>query len=132
MTITMAFTDPELTARLLTGAVPVTDVLAAATARALTDWRRHRRQPTPAPLLALETHGRSDAVVSDHDEVDTGDTAGLLSMIDPVRLDADGARGVAAQVAAIPGAAIDYGLLRYLREDTAERLGTHRDPQVLL
>ncbi|MFN6543066.1 amino acid adenylation domain-containing protein [Mycolicibacterium nivoides] len=132
VTITMAFTDPELTARLLTGAVPVTDVLAAATARALTDWRRHRRQPTPAPLLALETHGRSDAVVSDHDEVDTGDTAGLLSMIYPLRLDADGARGVAAQVAAIPGDAIDYGLLRYLREDTAERLGTHRDPQVLL
>lgn len=132
VTITMAFAEPELTTRLLTGAVPVTEVLAAATARALTDWRRHRGQPTPAPLLALETHGRSDAVVSDHDEVDTGDTAGLLSMIYPLRLDADSARGVAAQVAAIPGDAIDYGLLRYLREDTAERLGTHRDPQVLL
>ncbi|MGV0805658.1 amino acid adenylation domain-containing protein [Mycolicibacterium setense] len=132
VTIVMAFAEPELTARLLTGAVPVTEVLAAATARALTDWRRHRGQATPAPLLALETHGRSDALLSDHHEVDTGDTAGLLSMIYPLRLGADDARGVAAQVAAIPGDAIDYGLLRYLREDTAERLGNHRDPQVLL
>ncbi|MFV8050848.1 amino acid adenylation domain-containing protein [Mycobacterium sp. 48b] len=132
VTITMAFTEPELTARLLTGAVPVTEVLAAATARSMKDWRRHRGQPVPAPLLALETHGRSDAVVSDRDDVDTGDTAGLLSMIYPLRLHTDDARGVAAQVAAIPGDAIDYGLLRYLREDTAERLGAHRDPQVLL
>ncbi|MBP2451309.1 amino acid adenylation domain-containing protein [Mycolicibacterium lutetiense] len=132
VTITMAFAEPDVTARLLTGAVPVTEVLAAATGRALSNWRRHRGQSTPAPLLALETHGRSDAAVSDHDEVDTGDTAGLLSMIYPLRLATDDARGVAAQVAAIPGDAIDYGLLRYLREDTAERLGTHRDPQVLL
>lgn len=132
VTVTMSFAEPEVTARLLTGAVPVTEVLAAATARAVTGWRRHRGQPTPAPLLALETHGRSDAVVSDHGDVDTGDTAGLLSMIYPLRLTTDDARGVAAQVAAIPGDAIDYGLLRYLREDTAERLGAHRDPQVLL
>ncbi|BBX24958.1 non-ribosomal peptide synthetase [Mycolicibacterium alvei] len=132
VTITMAFTDPDVTARLLNGAVPVTEVLAAATGRALSNWRRHRGQSISAPLLALETHGRSDAVVSDDDEVDTGDTVGLLSMIYPLRLTADDARGVAAQVAAIPGDAIDYGLLRYLREDTAERLGAHRDPQVLL
>ncbi len=132
VTIKMAFADPDVTARLLTGALPVTEALAAATARALTNWRRHRGQPTPPPLLALETHGRSDAVVSDRGEVDTGDTAGLLSMIYPLRLDADDARGVAAQVAGIPGDAIDYGLLRYLRPDTAQRLSVHRDPQVLL
>ncbi|OLP02095.1 non-ribosomal peptide synthetase [Mycolicibacterium porcinum] len=132
VTVTMSFAEPELTSRLLTGPVPVTEVLAAATGRALTGWRRHRGQPAPAPLLALETHGRSDAVVSDHADVDTGDTAGLLSMIYPLRLTADDAKGVAAQVAAIPGDAIDYGLLRYLRADTAERLGAHRDPQVLL
>ncbi|MBU9765734.1 amino acid adenylation domain-containing protein [Mycobacterium sp. TNTM28] len=132
VSIKMAFAEPDVTARLLSGPVPVTEVLAAATARALGDWRRHRGQPTPAPLLALETHGRADAVVSQHAEVDTGDTAGLLSMIYPLRLTADDARGVAAQVAAIPGDAIDYGLLRYLRADTAERLGAHRDPQVLL
>lgn len=137
VTIEMAFADPEVTARLLAGPVPVTEVLAAATARALTGWRRRRDQPTPAVLLALETYGRADAVVSaglgdDAREVDTGDTTGLLSVIYPLRLTADDSRGVAAQVAAIPGDAIDYGLLRHLREDTAERLAEHRDPQVLL
>ena len=129
--VTTALVDPELTARVLTGPVPVTDVLAAATARAVTRWREQRGQPTPAPLLALETHGRSDAVVSG-DDVDTGDTTGLLSVIYPLRITATDARGVAAEVAAVPGDPIDYGLLRYLREDTAEQLEAQRDPQVLL
>jgi mycobactin peptide synthetase MbtF len=137
ISVEMAFADPELTARLLTGPVPVTEVLAAATARAITAWRRRRGQPTPAPLLALETYGRADTVVSaglgeDAHRVDTGDTAGLLSMIYPLRVTADDAYGVAAQVAAIPGDPIDYGLLRHLRDDAAESLGVHRDPQVLL
>jgi len=135
--VEMTFADADLTARLLTGGVPVTEVLAAATARTVTAWRRERGQPTPAPLLALETHGRADAVVSadlgeDPHQVDTGDTAGLLSMIYPLRVTAGDARGVAELVAAIPGDPIDYGLLRHLREDTAESLGVHRDPQLLL
>ncbi|WP_018599298.1 non-ribosomal peptide synthetase [Mycobacterium sp. 155] len=135
--VEMSFAEPDLTARLLNAPVPVTEVLAATTARALTEWRRRRGQPTPAPLLALETYGRSDAVLSaglggEDRDVDTGDTAGLLSMIYPLRLTADDARGVAAEVAAIPGDPIDFGLLRHLREDTAERLGVHRDPQILL
>ncbi|MGV9798972.1 amino acid adenylation domain-containing protein [Mycobacterium sp. NPDC003449] len=134
--VEMAFADPDVTARLLTGPIPVTEVLAAATGRALSQWRRHRGQSTPAPLLALETYGRSDGVLSagldDDRDVDTGDTMGLLSMIYPLRLRADDARGVAAQLAAVPGDPIDYGLLRHLREDTAERLGGYRDPQILL
>ncbi|WP_458316578.1 amino acid adenylation domain-containing protein [Mycolicibacterium brisbanense] len=135
--VEMAYAEADVTARLLAGPVPVTEVLAAATARALTEWRRRRGQSTPAPLLALETYGRSDGVLSaglgDEDgDVDTGDTAGLLSMIYPLRLTADDALGVAAEVAAIPGDPIDYGLLRHLRADTAERLGAHRDPQILL
>jgi mycobactin peptide synthetase MbtF len=135
--VEMAYAEPDVTARLLAGPVPVTEVLAATTARALTTWRRRRGQPTPAPLLALETYGRSDGVLSagvgeEDGDVDTGDTAGLLSMIYPLRLTADDAHGVAAQVAAIPGDPIDYGLLRHLRPDTAERLGAHRDPQILL
>ncbi|HTM83897.1 MAG TPA: amino acid adenylation domain-containing protein, partial [Mycobacterium sp.] len=135
--VKMMFADPDLTGRLLGGAVPVTEVLTAATARALTNWRGHRGQAQPAPLLALETHGRADAAVSaglddESREVDTGDTTGLLSMIYPLRLSADDARGVAEQIAAIPGDVTDYGLLRYLREDTAERLGAYRDPQILL
>ncbi len=135
--VEMAYAEADVTARLLAGPVPVTEVLAAATARALTEWRRSRGQSTPAPLLALETYGRSDGVLSaglgaEDGDVDTGDTAGLLSMIYPLRLTADDALGVAAEVAAIPGDPIDYGLLRHLRADTAERLGAHRDPQILL
>ena len=140
--ITMAFADADVTARVLTGPVPVTEVLAAATARAVTAWRRHRGQETPPPLLAVETHGRADVVVSeglfsegrgdDTHQIDTGDTVGLLSAIYPLRLTTADARGVAAEFAAIPGDGIDYALLRYLRADTAERLGSHRDPQVLL
>ncbi|OBC15821.1 non-ribosomal peptide synthetase [Mycobacterium sp. 852013-50091_SCH5140682] len=135
--VEMAYAEPDVTARLLAGPVPVTEVLAATTARALTEWRRRRGQSTPAPLLALETYGRSDGVLSaglgdEGGDVDTGDTAGLLSMIYPLRLTADDAHGVAAEVAAIPGDPIDYGLLRHLRLDTAERLGAHRDPQILL
>jgi mycobactin peptide synthetase MbtF len=41
-------------------------------------------------------------------------------------------RRVAEAVAAIPGDGIDYGLLRYLRADTAERLRAHPEPQLLL
>jgi mycobactin peptide synthetase MbtF len=135
--VEMAFADPDLTARVLAGPVPVTEILAAATARTLTAWRRHRGQPTPAPLLALETHGRADVPVSaglgdDARQIDTGDTVGLLSAIYPLRLTSTDARGVADALAAIPGDGIDYALLRYLRADTAERLGAHRDPQVLL
>lgn len=137
ISVEMTFADAELTARVLSGPVPVTEVLATATARAITAWRRHRGQSTPPPLLALETYGRADTVVSaglgeDVHHVDTGDTTGLLSMIYPLRVTADDVHGVAEQVAAIPGDPIDYGLLRYLREDTAESLGAHRDPQVLL
>ena len=133
----MAFVDSYLTARLLAGAVPVTETLAAATARTLTAWRRLRGQDTPAPLLAVETHGRADAVVADGPgdearQVDTGDTVGLLSAIYPLRVTADDAAGVARLFASVPGDGIDYALLRYLRADTAEKLSAHRDPQVLL
>jgi mycobactin peptide synthetase MbtF len=135
--VRMAFTEPDVTARVLGGPIPVTEVLAAATARTMNAWRRRRGQPTPHPLLALETHGRADTAVSrgladDLRETDTGDTVGLLSAIYPLRLSADDASGVADLFAAIPGDGIDYALLRYLRADTAERLGAHRDPQVLL
>ena len=135
--VRMAFAEPDVTARVLAGPIPVTEVLAAATARTLNAWRRHRGQETPSPLLALETHGRADTAVSrgladDLRETDTGDTVGLLSAIYPLRLSADDAGGVADLFATIPGDGVDYALLRYLRADTAERLVGHRDPQVLL
>jgi mycobactin peptide synthetase MbtF len=125
--VRMAFTEPDVTARVLAGPMPVTEVLAAAAARTMNYWRRHREQETPPPLLAVETHGRADLR-----ETDTGDTVGLLSAIYPLRLSADDVGGVAELFAAIPGDGIDYALLRYLRSDTAERLGAYRDPQVLL
>lgn len=135
--VSMTFVGRAVTAQVLAAPVPVPDVLAAATARALTAWRRRRGQDTPAPLLALETYGRADGVVAaeladDSRQIDTGDTVGLLSAIYPVRLHSDELRGVADELAAIPGDGIDYALLRYLRADTAERLGAHSDPQILL
>jgi mycobactin peptide synthetase MbtF len=135
--VRMAFTEPDVTARVLGGPIPVTEVLAAATARTMTAWRRHRGQETPSPLIALETHGRADTAVSrgladDQSATDTGDTVGLLSAIYPLRLPSDDVGAVADLFAAIPGDGIDYALLRYLRTDTAELLGSHRDPQVLL
>ncbi|MGK2902802.1 MAG: amino acid adenylation domain-containing protein [Mycobacterium sp.] len=142
--VSMSFVGRALTAQVLAAPVPVPEVLAAATAHTLTAWRRQRGQDTPAALLALETYGRADGVVSagaatdpghlgiDSRQIDTGDTVGLLSAIYPMRLGAQNARGVAAELAAIPGDAIDYALLRYLRADTAERLAALRDPQILL
>jgi mycobactin peptide synthetase MbtF len=92
-------------------------------------WRLHRGQPRPSPLLALETHGRADIVTAD---ADTSDTVGLLSAIYPLRVPSAHARDIGDVIDAIPGDGIDYGLLRYLRTDTAERLRAHPEPQLLL
>jgi mycobactin peptide synthetase MbtF len=121
--VTMSLTDGDLTKRLLSATVPTAHLLAAAAARTITKWRSHRGQQQPPPLLALETHGRADAVVTG---VDTSDTVGLLTAIYPLRVQSP------RDVDAIPGDGIDYGLLRYLRADTRERLSAYREPQVLL
>lgn len=122
--VSVAVADPELTARLLAAPGAMPDLLAAAAARMITAWRRRRGQPTPTPLLAIETHGRADAAV-DH-RADTGETVGLFSAIHPLRVDPD------TGPAEIPGHGVDYGLLRYLRPDTAELLAGHPEPQLLL
>ena len=88
-----------------------------------------RPGPACAPLLALETHGRADTVTAD---ADTSDTVGLLSAIYPLRVPSAHARDIGDAIDAIPGDGIDYGLLRYLRADTAERLRAHPEPQLLL
>jgi len=75
------------------------------------------------PLLALETHGRADGIVED---ADTSDTVGLLTAIYPLRIP------TRAAIDAMPGDGIDYGLLRYLRPDTAQRLKAYAEPQILL
>lgn len=127
-------TDADLTRRLLNSGLPLPTLLVAATAATVTSWRRLRGQATPAPLLALETHGRADSLVDEPGAhtIDTGDTVGLLSSIYPVRCGSDDPRTVAEKLAAIPGDGLDFGLLRYLRDDTAERLAGFPPPQLLL
>ena len=81
-------------------------------------------------MIAVETHGRADAVVGD---ADTSETVGLLTTIYPLRFEAHGTvDDVAARLATVPGHGIDYGLLRYLRDDTAVQLRGSAEPQVLL
>jgi mycobactin peptide synthetase MbtF len=114
--------------------LPLPHLLVAATAATVTRWRQTRNQATPPPLLALETHGRADSLVdtSGGRTVDTGDTVGLLSSIYPVRVASADPREVGEQLAAIPGDGLDYGLLRYLRADTAKHLAPLTPPQLLL
>jgi mycobactin peptide synthetase MbtF len=132
LVVRTAVVDADVSARLLNSPAPLPNLLVAATAAMLTDWRRARGQATPPPLLALETHGRADALLDEPGApaIDTGDTVGLLSSIYPMRVDP--ARPVAEQLAQIPGDGIDYGLLRYLRADTAARLAGFPGPQLLL
>jgi len=92
--------------------------------------RKSPGQPTPPPLLALETHGRADALFDDI--MDTTETVGLLSAIYPLRVDTEDPRQVQKLLTAIPGDGIDYGLLRYLCGDTAGRLTEFSGPQLLL
>lgn len=129
LTVSVAVADPGLTAALLAAPAPMHDLLVAATARTVSSWRARRDQAGPPPLLALETHGRAEEVVTG---VDTADIAGLLTAIYPLRVPQADAAGVAQLLAQISGSGIDYGLLAYLRSDTAERLAAHRGPQLLL
>jgi mycobactin peptide synthetase MbtF len=126
--------DADVSRRLLESGLPIFDLLIAAAARTVTGWRRSRGQPTPPPLLALETHGRADAAVqrTGDDEIDTTDTVGLLSAIYPMRVQSADPRRIAEQLAGIPGAGIDYGLLRHLRDDAAPQLRRRAGPQLLL
>ena len=122
--------DVDTTARLLKSGLPMFDVLIAAASRMVTRWRQRRGQPTPKPLLALETHGRADALFDD--AADTTETVGLLSAIYPLRVDTEDPRQVRDLLTSIPGDGVDYGLLRRLRRDTADRLAALREPQLLL
>lgn len=132
LAVRAAVVDADLTRALLSSAVPMFDLLIAATARTVTRWRQSRGQPTPPPLLALETHGRADAVVegSDAGALDTTDTVGLLTGIYPLRVESGDPAELGRRT--IPGDGLDYGLLRYLRGDTAQALGGFAGPQLLL
>ena len=132
--VRMIATDADTTRGLLDSGLPLPNLLVAAAAAMVTRWRRSRNQATSPPLLALETHGRADGLVDGPGAhtIDTGDTVGLLSSIYPMRVVSADPRGVGEQLAAIPGDGLDYGLLRYLRADTAEHLAALPGPQLLL
>ncbi len=121
--VTTILADPDVSRRLLNTSEPTQHLLADAAARTVTRWRRHRGQDLVPTLLALETHGRADGIVED---ADTSDTVGLLTAIYPLRIPTRGA------IDAMPGDGIDYGLLRYLRPDAAQRLKSYAEPQILL
>jgi mycobactin peptide synthetase MbtF len=126
LAISVSTADPDLTARLLSMPNRINELLATAVARTVTAWRRRRGQETPAPLLALETHGRADVDIDQ--TTDTSDTVGLLSAIYPLRIHSD----AVTDLARMPGSGIDYGLLRYVRPDTGQRLRQYPEPQLLL
>lgn len=132
LVVRTAITDADVAARLLNSGMPMLDLLIAAAARTVTRWRQGRGQPAPPPLLALETHGRADAVVeaAEGQPMDTTDTVGLLSAMYPLRVDSDDPAEIGRRT--IPGDGVDYGLLRYLRNDTAARLAGFPGPQLLL
>lgn len=137
LNVSAAVTDAEITGRLLDSGLPVPDLLAAAASRTVTRWRQARGQPTPRPLLALDTHGRTDALVEDAGgpsgkAIDTSGMVGLLSASYPLRVRSADPRRIREQLAAIPGDGLDYNLLRYLRPDTARQLSAFPGPQLLL
>lgn len=106
-------------------------------------WRRSRDQdPSSGTLVALEGHGRADALL----DTDTTNTVGWFTTAFPVRLGpgsqvVDVERGeddakaalilfdsVASHLSAIPNGGLDYGLLRYV--DGARELQDAAEPQI--
>ncbi|MCV7353265.1 non-ribosomal peptide synthetase [Mycobacterium parmense] len=121
----------------------VREFLLAATTMAIASWRRERGQdPAAGTLVALEGHGRADAIV----DTDTTNTVGWFTNAFPVRLgtgatavdveraerDSRAARAlvdsVVAHLGEVPNDGLDYGLLRYI-ERTPE-LQNAAEPQI--
>ncbi|MEV0293168.1 amino acid adenylation domain-containing protein [Nocardia sp. NPDC050710] len=130
----------------LSGARGVREFLLTALTMALATWRGERGQdPAAGAYLALEGHGREDAVLGD--DVDTSHTVGWFTSVFPARLgagamavdvaaaQADPAAAAAlldavvAHLAAIPNNGMDYGLLRY--HHAIPELVSASEPQVL-
>jgi mycobactin peptide synthetase MbtF len=134
--VTPALTPAADTERVLaavaknaTGGAGMREFLLAATTIAVASWRRECAQdPASGALIALEGHGRADAVV----DTDTTNTVGWFTTAFPVRLgagtaavdieraeaDPEAARSlidsVTAHLGTIPNEGLDYGLLRYV------------------
>lgn len=141
--VASAATPVEITERILAALTKeegVREFLLAALTLTLAAWRRERDQdPTSGALIALEGHGRADAVL----DTDTTNTLGWFTSVFPVRLgagldlahaeaDPNAARAlldsVTAHLGAIPQQGLDYGLLRYVNR--SPELLAAAEPQV--
>ncbi|RDI64568.1 non-ribosomal peptide synthetase [Nocardia pseudobrasiliensis] len=109
------------------GQIGLPELLLSALCATLSTWQSgHGRDTEAGTLVALEGHGREDALF----DADTTRTVGWFTTVYPLRLaaglepdvatleaDSDAARQlvktVAAQCEAVPNKGLDYGLLRY-------------------
>ncbi|GBE64979.1 putative peptide synthetase MbtF [Mycobacterium sp. MFM001] len=117
--------------------------LLTVTAMAVASWRAVRGQdPASGTLLALEGHGRADAIL----DTDTTNTVGWFTTAFPVRLGAGESAvdveqaeqdprvaltlfdSVTAHLSAIPYDGLDYGLLRYV--ERVPELQDAAEPQI--
>ncbi|GGR89989.1 hypothetical protein GCM10010252_31100 [Streptomyces aureoverticillatus] len=119
------------------------DGLLAGLALALAQWRRERGVAESSSLIALEGHGREEAVVPGSD---LSRTVGWFTSVFPARLDVAGcaleeafAGGPAAggalktvkeQLLSVPDKGLGYGMLRYLNPETGADLGEYPAPQI--
>jgi amino acid adenylation domain-containing protein/non-ribosomal peptide synthase protein (TIGR01720 family) len=120
----------------------INDVLLAALAIAVAQWRAERGQGSQtATLVNLESHGRDER----WDDCDLSQTAGWFTTLFPVRLDAGGAalewsddatavgrafKLVKEQLRGVPDGGVGYGLLRYLNPLTSPELARFAEPQL--
>ncbi|WP_165827686.1 non-ribosomal peptide synthetase [Mycolicibacterium sp. GF69] len=140
-------TPVAVTAQILTSvtrAEGVREFLLAATAMTVASWRRERAQdPSVGTLIALDSHGRADAVLG----ADTTGTIGWFTSAFPVRLgsgahavdieaaqeDSSRARAlldsVSSYIGAIPYDGLDHGLLRYVNR--VPELTQAPEPQIM-
>lgn len=134
-------TVSQKTSAAIVSAVPaayrcgVDDVLLAAVAVAVAQWRSRNGQDQPTLLVRMEGHGREEQMVPG---ADLSRTLGWFTTIYPARLDLSGvevaavrhdftAAGMAIkrvkeQMAAIPDRGIGFGLLRHLNPVTTPQL----------
>jgi mycobactin peptide synthetase MbtF len=130
--LTDTATTRNILNRLDNAGIEMRDFLLTALTMTIASWRVTRDQPAHhGAVIALEGHGREDAMVGTSPDVDTSATVGWFTSVFPVRLGAGEAaidvgtvernpaaarallRTVTEQLAAVPNRGLDYGLLRY-------------------
>jgi amino acid adenylation domain-containing protein/non-ribosomal peptide synthase protein (TIGR01720 family) len=108
----------------------INDILLTALASTLASWIR-----SSSVYIDLEGHGRESLF----DDLDVSRTVGWFTSLYPVFLEVDSSalpedtlKSVKEQIRRIPNRGVGYGLLRYLRQDTAVRdaLAAMPPPQI--